>query len=38
MFEYNTRAIKWLQKCGMVIDPTMNPSSDTVYLKYEICQ
>ena len=38
MFEYNTRAIKWLQKCGMVIDLNMNPSSDTVYLKYEICQ
>lgn len=38
MFEYNTRAINWLKKCGMVIDPSMKPSSDTIYLKYELCQ
>lgn len=38
MFEYNTRAIGWLKKCGMVIDPSMKPSSDTIYLKYELCQ
>lgn len=38
MYEHNTRAIDWLQKCGMVIDPSMKPSSDTTYLKYESCQ
>lgn len=38
VYEYNTRAIKWLEKCGMVVDPMLKPSNDTIYLKYEICQ
>ena len=38
MYEYNTRAINWLQKCGMEIDPMFKPSHDTIYLKYDICQ
>ena len=38
MYEYNTRAIKWLQNCGMEIDPLFKPSHDTIYLKYDICQ
>lgn len=38
VYEYNTRAIKWLEKCGMVVDPMLKPSNNTIYLKYEICQ
>ena len=38
MYEYNTRAINWLQKCGMEVDPLYKPSHDTIYLKYDICQ
>lgn len=38
MYEYNTRAIKWLKNCGMEIDPMFKPSHDTIYLKYKICQ
>jgi hypothetical protein len=38
MYEYNIRAINWLQKCGMEIDPLYKPSDDTIYLKYDVCQ
>ena len=38
MYEYNTRAIKWLCSCGLEIDPLLKPSHNTIYLKYDICQ
>lgn len=38
MYEYNTRAINWLQNCGMEIAPLYKPSHDTIYLKYDLCQ
>jgi hypothetical protein len=38
MNECNTRAIRWLKKCGLKEIPSLSPSKDIVYLKYEKCQ
>lgn len=37
MNECNTRAIRWLKKCGLRAIPSLNPSNDIVYLKYDQC-
>lgn len=37
MNECNTRAIRWLIKCGMVEVPLLNPQKGIVYLKYQKC-
>ena len=35
--ECNTRAIRWLKKCGLKEINELSPGKDIVYLKYEVC-
>lgn len=37
MNECNTRAIRWLKKCGLSEIPSLSPSKNIVYLKYQKC-
>ena len=38
LYNHNTRAIKWLKKCGMKQDDTISTEPNIVYLKFNLCQ